>query len=171
MRGLSPNWLLGTETLHLYIRSDVLQGAVERYRDRTGRYPERVLADKIYRKRGNITYCKDRGIRLSEPALGRPKKANKETKKIEAIDNKNRIAVERAFSLAKRNYGLGLIKTKLDTTTRSSIALSIIAMNVEELTRVDFLLRFSIWIILRVEVAYIPLKRMLCKPLKRSAAY
>ena len=23
MRGLSPNWLLGTETLHLYIRRDV----------------------------------------------------------------------------------------------------------------------------------------------------
>ena len=23
MRGLSPNWLLGTETLHLYIRSEV----------------------------------------------------------------------------------------------------------------------------------------------------
>ena len=24
MRGLSPNWLLGTETLHLYIRSKVI---------------------------------------------------------------------------------------------------------------------------------------------------
>lgn len=28
MRGLSPNWLLGTETLHLYIRSRIYRYAV-----------------------------------------------------------------------------------------------------------------------------------------------
>ena len=41
----------------------------------------------------------------------------------------------RAFSLAKRSFGLGLITTKLETTTRSSIVLSIIAMNVDRLTK------------------------------------
>lgn len=30
MRGLSPNWLLGTETLHLYIRSE-LELVLERF--------------------------------------------------------------------------------------------------------------------------------------------
>ncbi len=54
------------------------------------------------------------------------------------MDNNDRIEVERAFSLAKRRYGLGLITTKLDTTTRSSIALSIIAMNVNHLTVVSY---------------------------------
>lgn len=37
-----------------------------------------------------------------------------------------------------KRYGLGLITAKLDTTTRSSIALSIIAMNVNRLTVVSF---------------------------------
>lgn len=59
-------------------------------------------------------------------------------KKQEYIDNNDRIEVERAFSLAKRRYGLGLITAKLDTTTRSSIALSIIAMNVNCLTVISF---------------------------------
>ena len=53
-------------------------------------------------------------------------------------DNVDRIEVKRGFSLAKRCYGLGLIRTKLDTTTRSSIALSIIAMNLDRLTAVNY---------------------------------
>lgn len=53
-------------------------------------------------------------------------------------DNTDRIEVERGFSLAKRCYGLGLIHTKLDTTTRSSIALSIIAMNLDRITAATF---------------------------------
>lgn len=36
--------------------SDILIGAIERYRERTGHYPERALADRIYRDRGNIAY-------------------------------------------------------------------------------------------------------------------
>ena len=51
-------------------------------------------------------------------------------KKCEYIDNADRVEVERSFSLAKRCYGLGKITTKLDVTTRSSIALSILVMNV-----------------------------------------
>lgn len=125
----------GEGTSDAYNECETLQGAIERYYERTGHYPERVLGDKIYRNRENLAYCKERGIRLSGPALGRPKKDRKADKKIEATDNRDRIEVERAFSLAKRNYGLGLLKTKLDTTTRSSIALSIIAMNVERLSR------------------------------------
>jgi len=47
---------------------------IERYKERTGFYPSRILADKIYRNRGNLTFCKERGIRLSGPILGRPPK-------------------------------------------------------------------------------------------------
>ena len=93
-------------------------------------YPERALADKIYRNRENLAYCKLHGIRLSGPSLGRPRKNAAMDKKTEYIDNADRIKVERSFSLAKRCYGLGRITTKLDTTTRSSIALSILTMNV-----------------------------------------
>lgn len=116
-----------------YNESEVLIDAIQRYRERNGFYPERVLVDKIYRNRKNLTFCKDHGIRISGPALGRPKKDQRIDRNQEYIDAVNRIEVERRFSLAKRCYGLGLIKTKLDTTTRSSIALSIIAMNVDRL--------------------------------------
>jgi len=104
-----------------YNESDVLISAIERYKERKGHYPERVLVDQIYRKRNNRTYCKAHGIRMSGPALGCPKKNAQNDKKQEYIDNIDRIEVERAFSLAKRKYGLGLITTKLDETTRGSI--------------------------------------------------
>ena len=122
------------QSFDAYNESDVLIGAVERYRKRTGHYPKRVLADKIYRNRNNLRYCKEHGIRLSGPALGRPKKESSEDKNLIYTDAVDRIEIERGFSLAKRCYGLGLIRTKLDTTTRSSICLSIIAMNVARLS-------------------------------------
>ena len=59
----------------------------------------------------------------------------KTDKKTEYADNADRIAIERAFALAKQKYGLGLITSKLDQTTRSSIALSVIAMNVDRIYR------------------------------------
>ena len=130
-----------------YNESDVLISAVERYRARTGHYPERVLADQIYRNRTNRAFCKEHGIRISGPALGRPKKNGKADKKQEYKDNADRIAVERAFALAKHSYGLGLVVTKLDETTRSSIALSVLAMNVDRIMatflRPFLILKFS----------------------------
>ena len=117
-----------------YNESDVLIGAAKRYKERNGHYPERILADKIYRNRENLSFCKEHGIRLSGPALGRPKKNAKVDKKTEYRDNADRVEVERAFSLAKRSYGLGCIRTKLADTTGCSIALSIIAMNIARLT-------------------------------------
>ena len=118
-----------------YNESDVLIAATERYYERTGHYPERILADKIYRNRNNLSYCREHGIRLSGPALGRPKKNAGTDKKTEYRDNADRVAVERAFALAKQKYGLGLITSRLDKTTRCSTALSVIAMNVDRLCR------------------------------------
>lgn len=40
---------------------------IERYKDRTGHYPARVLVDQIYRNRANRDYCKEHGIRISGP--------------------------------------------------------------------------------------------------------
>jgi len=119
-----------------YNESDVLIEAVESYKKRTGHYPERVLADKIYRNRSNLSFCKSHGIRLSGPSLGRPRKDQKSDKKLEYRDNADRVAVERAFALAKHSYGLGKIMTKSDETTRSSIVLSVIAMNIGRLAAV-----------------------------------
>ena len=127
-----------------YNESDILIRALQRYYDRYGHYPERVLADKIYRNRRNLAFCKEHGIRLSGPALGRPKKDNSVNHKTEYKDAVDRIEVERGFSLAKRKFGLGCITTKLDSTSRSSIALSIIAMNIHRLTSFSFPI-FIVW--------------------------
>ena len=135
-----------------YNEVSVLVGAVERYRERTGHYPQRVLVDKIYRSRQNRQYCKEHKIRISGPALGRPRQMSVEEKEQAYRDNVDRIEVERRFSLAKRRFGLGLIRTRLDATTRSSIMLSVIAMNVAALTGNIFflpLLMFFPWFVLR----------------------
>ena len=120
----------------VYNESDALIGTIENYRKRIGHYPEHVLVDQIYRTRENRAYCKSHGIRISGPALGRPKALTNDEKKQAYADNTDRIEVERGFSLAKRCYGLGLIRTKLDTTTCSSIALSILTMNINHLAEV-----------------------------------
>ncbi len=112
-----------------YNESTCLQKAVEAYKDRTGHYPERVLVDQIYRTRDNRDYCKGKGIRMSGPKLGRPSKNREHDKAIEYQDNVDRIEVERTFSLSKRCYGMGLIKTKLEETTRATIALSVFVTN------------------------------------------
>lgn len=109
-----------------YNESGCLIEALERYRSRIGHYPERVLADQIYRTRDNRAYCKKHGIRLSGPKLGRTSQDTKMDKKQEYQDNTDRIEVERFFSRNKRCYGLGCIATKLEETQLTSIALSII---------------------------------------------
>ena len=134
-----------------YNESDVLKTALENYRERTGHYPERVLADQIYRNRDNINICKKWHIRLSGKVLGRPKKIPAVDKKTEYQDNVDRIEVECKFSLAKRKFGLGLIRTKLENTTKSSILLAIIAMNVDRLT--SLFIRWLFWVLFRNPVA------------------
>jgi len=49
-----------------------LKAQVEAYRRFTGYYPESVHADRIYRTRENRAWCKEKGIRISGPPLGRP---------------------------------------------------------------------------------------------------
>ncbi len=88
------------------MKADCLQEAVERFRERTGHYPVRVLADQIYRTRENRHYCKEHGVRLSGSKLGRPGKTVNEDRKQEYQDNTDRIEVERSFSLGKRCYGI-----------------------------------------------------------------
>jgi len=116
-----------------YNESENLVKIIERYWAREGHYPERVLADAIYRTAENLKYCNEHKIRLLGKPLGRPKKdaaANKELKKQIRQDESDRVEVERKFSHAKGAFGLGLIRTKLQGTSQSAIALSILALNI-----------------------------------------
>ena len=103
--------------------------------DSEGYYPERVLADQIYRTRENRSYCTEHGIRLSGPRLGRPSATAKASEKQEYQDNTDRIEVERTFSLSKRCYGMSCITTKLEETQLTSIALSVCVTNLFRIQR------------------------------------
>jgi IS5 family transposase len=51
-----------------------LKGQVEAYKERTGYYPESLLADPLYGTRDNRKYLKQKGIHFAGKPLGRPKK-------------------------------------------------------------------------------------------------
>ena len=116
-----------------YSEAGNLQEIAERFRAREGHYPKRILADKIYRNRDNLAYCKEHHIRLSGPALGRPKKDTVPNKKQAHIDECERVEVERCFSLAKRKCGMGLVTAKLQETAAHVIALSIVVLNLRRI--------------------------------------
>ena len=108
-----------------------LKAAAEDYRRKFGVYPEAILADKIYQTKDNRAYCKEHGIRLSGPPLGRPKGGEagaKETRQMYK-DACERNAVEGRNGNLKRRYGLDLIMSKLDDTAKTEAALNILAMN------------------------------------------
>lgn len=127
-----------------YNEATKLQDMIEAFRVREGHYPSRVLADKIYRNRENLRYCKERGIRLSGPALGRPKKGEVRNKAQDYKDECERVEVERRFSLSKRKCGMGLVTAKLQETAEHVIAMSILVLNLRR--AVAALLRLFCWL-------------------------
>lgn len=116
-----------------YNEAGNLQEMAERFREREGHYPSRILADKIYRNRENLSYCKEHGIRLSGPALGRPRKGEIRNKIQDYRDECERVEVERRFSLAKRKCGMGLVTAKLRETAAHVIAMSILVLNLRRI--------------------------------------
>ena len=126
--------------------ASTLVETIERYRQRYGYYPESILADRIYRNRKNLAYCKAHGIRMSGPRLGRPiadavlKKADK---RLEQEDARNRNAVEGKFGEGKRKYSLSRIMARLKETAESVIAMQFFVMNLEHKLRVLFVQIFN----------------------------
>ena len=106
--------------------------AVARYRERYGSYPERILADKIYRNRQTLAFCKEHGIRLSGPTLGKPPKnqfLSRQAKKQEYQDSCDRNAVEGIFGTGKTSYGLARISARLQETTFCVIGVALLLLN------------------------------------------
>ena len=109
---------------------------VEEYRRRFGRYPERILADKIYRSRANRDFCKEHHIHLSGPKLGRPSKSRSgEEIRQELRETGERNAIEGKFGNAKRKLGLSRIMAKLKETAGAMIGMDIFILNMERLFR------------------------------------
>ena len=116
-----------------------LIGQIETYEQRFGCYPESVHCDAIYRTHANRKYCKEWGIRMSGPPLGRPPKKTPENaaelksrKKQQYQDEIDRIPIEGKFGQGKRRFSLNRVMTKLSGTSETAIAITFIVMNMEK---------------------------------------
>ncbi len=58
---------MGSDPINDEGTNSEFEAVIEKYKKRYGFYPERVLADKIYRSRDNRKFCKEHGIRISGP--------------------------------------------------------------------------------------------------------
>lgn len=131
-----------------YNESGDLKQAVERYKEQYGFYPERILADKIYRTRANLDYCQKLGVRMNGPKLGRPprdKTIYNEQKRMERMEAGERNAVEGKFGEGKRFYSLNRLMTRLQHTSEVGIHLVFLVMNLEKVLR-DILLSMLRWL-------------------------
>ena len=119
-----------------YNESLDLKSQIESYKELTRFYPESVHVDRIYRTRENRVWCKERGIRISGPPLGRPRKnLSKELKKQVQDDERIRNEIEGKFGIGKRRFSLNRVMAKLDKTSQTAIAITFLVMNLSYLLR------------------------------------
>ena len=126
-----------TQSWNNFAEGNTLKASAEKFRKRHGVYPVAILADKTYRNRENLAFCKKNGIRLSGPRLGRPKSSEIEVNRDLAYqDSCDRNIVEGRIGINKRRYGLGLIYARLEQTGELETAMNILCMNVAHMLRV-----------------------------------
>lgn len=107
--------------------------SVDLYHKRFGYYPEKVLADKIFCNRENRKKLKELGIMLGAKPLGRPKA---EEPSLVSPGERNPIEAERRPGIigqGKTRYGLNRIKARLDITSKSWIACTLMVLNLIKL--------------------------------------
>ena len=113
-----------------------LKEVIEDYKKRFGMLPKTILADTIYRNKDNRALCKSLEIRLCGLPLGR-RNAAKYKQQLNELkeDSAARNEVEGKIGTAKTRYGLERIRARLSETGKTSIALSIMAMNLSKLAK------------------------------------
>ena len=73
--------MIRTPSFDAFNEGATLVDSIEGFKARFGHYPQAIIADKIYRTRGNTAIAKSKGIRLSGPPLRRPNKDEELLKK------------------------------------------------------------------------------------------
>ena len=133
-----------------------LEHQVELFKSRFGHYPEAVYVDQIYRTRSNRTYCRNLGIRITAPPLGRPVPDDLAAiRKQTLADAKVRNQIEGKFGQAKRRFSLDRVMTKLAHTSETAIAITFLVMNLEALLRPLAFFFFS-WIMFGRQRLFLP---------------
>ena len=93
-----------------------------------------------------MRYCKEHGIHLNGPKLGKPYAdlaIQKQQKKLEWQESGERGEIERNFGVGKRRYCLDRIVTKLKETSEVMIHASVLYMNLRKKLRLLLRLFFS----------------------------
>lgn len=127
-----------------YNEGTFLMPIIEKYRTRTGYYPDLVQVDSIFLNRDNRKYMKEHNIRHTGKPLGRPVKdtLTPEQLKTRLAETSERNQVEGAFGLGKRRYMLDLVKARLSNTSMSWICASFFAMNLMTIFRQSLLFAY-----------------------------
>ena len=118
-----------------------LKASIESYKKAYGFYPARVLADKIFRTRENRQYCKEHGMHMNGPKLGKPFSdpiLRKQQQHLEWLESGERGEIERNIGVGKNRYSLGCIAQKLKETSELTIQASVLAMNLWKKLRLLF---------------------------------
>lgn len=112
-----------------------LQDSCERYRERHGYNPERILRNKIYRTRDNLNYCAAYGFSLNGSKLGRQSKdltLLREQKRQERLDADERNVIESKFGETKRHFSLNRIFTRQMGANEATIVVFVRVMNLKK---------------------------------------
>jgi transposase, IS5 family len=116
-----------------------LKAQVQAFKEYTGVYPESVQVDRVYRTRENRAFCKERGIRISGPPLGRPPANVSIEKKKQALeDERVRNSIEGKFGVSKRRFSLNRVMRQLPHTSQTAIAITFLVLNLSTLLRQVF---------------------------------
>jgi hypothetical protein len=127
---------VGKQSFNNFNEGITLIECAQNFFNKFGFWPKAILADQIYRTKGNRAFCKEHGIRLSGPPLGRKKSGSEEAEReIAYADSCERNIVESRNGIAKRKYGLDLIMCTNEENAKTEAVLNILAMNIAHLLR------------------------------------
>lgn len=130
---------INTLSWNAYNESSDLIKQTEAYRELNGHYPEVVITDAIYGTRENRAWLKERNIRFSGKALGRPPRTPQTPGQKRKFNQEQgeRNHIEGKFGQGKNGYNLNKIRARTASTSESWVACIFFVMNLVKLFR-DF---------------------------------
>jgi transposase, IS5 family len=138
-----------------------LQQQVALFKSRFGHYPEAVYVDQIYRTLSNRAYCRNLGIRITAPPLGRPVPDDLAAIRKQTLnDAKIRNQIEGKFGQAKRRFSLNRVMSKLANTSETAIDITFLVMNLEALLKRIIFFGLS-WFMFCWQLFVIPSRKLL----------
>ncbi len=101
------------------------------------------MQTKFTEKLENRKFCKERVIRMSGVAKGRPpKNIDQEQKKQDQLDERLRNHIEGKFGQPQRGFSLQKVMTKLSVTSTTPILITFLVINLYTILKEVFYLFF-----------------------------